>query len=98
VVYVPELDRHLPEDEVPDGARTTDLSGTELRARLADGRDLPEWFTFPEVVSELRAAHPPRRQRGFAVFFTGLSGAGKSASRRPPTPSTPGCSSAAAGA
>ncbi len=78
VVYVPEQDRYLPENEVPAGARTTDLSGTELRARLAAGRDIPEWFTFPEVAAELRAEHPPRRQLGFAVFFTGLSGAGKS--------------------
>ena len=78
LVYVPEQERYLPENEVPAGARTADLSGTELRARLADGREIPEWFTFPEVAAELRTAHPPRCQMGFAVLFTGLSGAGKS--------------------
>jgi sulfate adenylyltransferase len=39
---------------------------------------VPEWFSFPEVVTELRRAHPPRHRQGFTVFFTGLSGAGKS--------------------
>jgi len=65
-------------DDVPEGARTLTLSGTQLRSRLADGRDIPGWFTFPEVVEELRKTHPPRHGRGFTVFFTGLSGSGKS--------------------
>ncbi|MEL6198163.1 MAG: adenylyl-sulfate kinase, partial [Pseudomonadota bacterium] len=50
----------------------------ELRRRLAEGIDIPEWFSFPEVVSELRRTHPPRGRQGFTVFFTGLSGSGKS--------------------
>jgi sulfate adenylyltransferase len=63
---------------VPAGKRTLDISGTELRQRLADGRELPAWFTFPEVADELRRTHPPRHQQGFTVFLSGLSGAGKS--------------------
>ncbi len=55
-----------------------DISGTELRRRLAEGRDIPAWFTFPEVATELRRSYPPRSHQGFTVFFTGLSGAGKS--------------------
>jgi sulfate adenylyltransferase len=43
-----------------------------------DGSDIPHWFTFPEVATELRRTHPPRNRQGFTVFFTGLSGAGKS--------------------
>jgi len=78
VSYVEELDTYLPQDEIPPGARTLDISGTELRRRLQEGRDLPAWFTFPEVADELRRTHPPRKQQGFTVFFTGLSGAGKS--------------------
>ena len=78
MVYVEEQDRYLPVDEVPEGTRTLSISGTELRERLADGRDVPEWFTFKEVVKELRKTHPPRHRQGFAVFFTGLSGSGKS--------------------
>lgn len=78
MVYVEDTDRYVPDDEVDEGARALNLSGTELRARLADGRDIPEWFTFPEVAEELRRSHPPRAAQGFTVFFTGLSGSGKS--------------------
>lgn len=78
VTYVEDLDTYLPQDEVPPGARTLDISGTELRRRLVEGREIPAWFTFPEVAEELRRTHPPRHEQGFTVFFTGLSGAGKS--------------------
>ena len=78
MVYAPDLDTYLPEHEVPDGTRAVSISGTELRSRLADGREIPDWFTFPEVVTELRRTHPPRVEQGFTVFFTGLSGSGKS--------------------
>ncbi|HWB70877.1 MAG TPA: bifunctional sulfate adenylyltransferase/adenylylsulfate kinase [Egibacteraceae bacterium] len=78
MVYLADHDRYVPDDEVPPGARVLSISGTELRRRLADGRELPEWFTFGEVARELRATHPPRSRQGFTVFFTGLSGSGKS--------------------
>ena len=55
-----------------------DISGTELRRRLQEGLEIPDWFSFPEVVEELRRTHPPRHRQGFTVFFTGLSGSGKS--------------------
>jgi sulfate adenylyltransferase len=76
--YVEDLDTYLPQDEVPAGSRVLDISGTELRRRLAEGREIPAWFTFPEVAAELRRTHPPRHRQGFTVFLTGLSGAGKS--------------------
>ena len=60
------------------GSRRLQISETELRSRLAEGRDIPSWFTFPEVSRELQRCHPPRYKQGFTVFFTGLSGAGKS--------------------
>jgi sulfate adenylyltransferase len=78
MVYLEEKDRYIPIDEVRDGDRTLSISGTELRQRLADGREIPEWFTFAEVAAELRRTHPPRHKQGFTLFFTGLSGAGKS--------------------
>jgi len=78
MVYVPEKDAYMPADEVDDEMESRSISGSELRRRLRDGREIPEWFTFPEVVSELRRTHPPRARQGFTVFFTGLSGAGKS--------------------
>ena len=78
MVYVEQQDGYLPEDEVPEGARTLTISGTEQRRRLNEGRDLPEWFTPPAVATELRRSYPPRVRQGFTVFFTGLSGSGKS--------------------
>jgi sulfate adenylyltransferase len=78
MAYVPELDSHLPEDEVPADARTVSISGTELRRRLERGMEIPEWFTFPDVARELSRTHPPRDKQGFTIFLTGLSGAGKS--------------------
>jgi sulfate adenylyltransferase len=78
MVYVEDRDEYMPVDEVPSGTRVLDISGTELRRRLAEGRDIPSWFTFPEVAAELRRSYPPRSHQGFTVFFTGLSGAGKS--------------------
>jgi sulfate adenylyltransferase len=75
---VKELDKYFPVDEVPEGKKTLSISGTELRGRLAEGSEIPEWFTFPEVAAELRRTYPPRYRQGFTVFFTGLSGAGKS--------------------
>ncbi len=78
LVYVKELDKYLEMSEITDDMEVMKLSGTELRARLADGRELPEWFTYPEVAQELRRTYKPRHQQGFTVFFTGLSGSGKS--------------------
>src|SRR5581483_10576159 len=62
----------------PEGAKTIDISGTEQRRRLQRGIELPPWFTFPAVERELRKSYPPRNKQGFTVFFTGLSGSGKS--------------------
>lgn len=78
MVFVPSEDQYMPIDEVPEGVPYASISGTELRQRLNDGRSLPEWFTYPEVATELRIRNPERNKQGFTVFFTGLSGSGKS--------------------
>ncbi|MFN3526431.1 MAG: bifunctional sulfate adenylyltransferase/adenylylsulfate kinase [Paracoccus sp. (in: a-proteobacteria)] len=78
MVYVQEKASYFPADEIPEGSTVLDISGTELRRRLREGLDIPEWFSFPEVVEQLRRTSPPRAQQGFTVFFTGLSGSGKS--------------------
>ena len=78
MVYLEDEDRYVPTDEVKPGARVLDISGTELRQRLNEGRDIPAWFTYPEVVQELRRSFPPRHKQGVTIFFTGLSGSGKS--------------------
>ena len=78
MVYLEDQDKYFPEDEVPKGARVLNISGTELRQRLNEGREIPAWFTYPEVVHELRRSYPPRHKQGVTIFFTGLSGSGKS--------------------
>jgi len=78
MVYLPAEQKYVIEDSVPEAATVARLSGTELRQLLTKGESIPEWFSFPNVVRELRRTHPPRSRQGFTVFFTGLSGAGKS--------------------
>lgn len=78
MVYVQEKASYYPANEIPEGSTVLDISGTELRRRLREGLDIPEWFSFPEVVTQLRRTSPPRANQGFTVFFTGLSGSGKS--------------------
>nr|WP_173069450.1 bifunctional sulfate adenylyltransferase/adenylylsulfate kinase [Sulfurimicrobium lacus] len=78
MVYAPDLAQYLPEEYLPAGQASAVLSAQDLRQRLDDGReDIPHWASFPEVVAELHKLRPMRMQRGFTVFFTGLSGAGK---------------------
>ncbi len=78
MVYVEDRAEYRAIDEVPEGTRTLSISGTELRRRLDKGLDIPDWFSYPEVVEELRQSQPPKNERGFTIFFTGLSGSGKS--------------------
>ncbi len=78
MVYVEDRAEYMSEDDIPEGARAVSISGTELRRRLEKGLEIPDWFSYPKVVDELRRSQPPLTERGFTVFFTGLSGAGKS--------------------
>lgn len=78
MVYAANRDVYLPSTEVVENDDVRDISGTQLRRHLRDGTEIPSWFSFPEVVDILRERHPARSARGFALFFTGLSGAGKS--------------------
>ena len=78
MVYVQERAQYELADEVEEGSTVLNISGTELRRRLSEGLDIPEWFSFPQVVTELRKSRPPRAKQGFTVFFTGFSGSGKS--------------------
>jgi sulfate adenylyltransferase len=67
LVYVPERDAYMPENEAPANARVLSISGTELRRRLAEGRELPAWFTPPEIAAELRRRHQPGTDRSTAA-------------------------------
>nr|EAQ70962.1 hypothetical protein MGCH7_ch7g369 [Pyricularia oryzae 70-15] len=77
MTYLPDSDEYAPVDTIEKGVRTLNISGTELRSRLRSGRDIPEWFSYPEVVKVLRESHPPRSQQGFTIFLTGYQNSGK---------------------
>jgi sulfate adenylyltransferase len=79
LVYLPDEDRYEEVSHVPSQTRTVSISGTQVRAKfLKQGRLLPEWYTRPEVAAILAEAYPPRHRQGVCIWFTGLSGAGKS--------------------
>jgi len=78
MVYLPFEDEYRNADQVPEGTQFISLSGSDIRDRIRSGRRIPEWATFPEVVDEMQKAYPPPCNQGFVVFFSGLSGAGKS--------------------
>jgi len=78
MVYVQEMAQYIPVDETTDEQTVLNISGTEFRRRLQEGLDIPDWFSYSDVVEELRKTHPARHNQGLAVFFTGLSGSGKS--------------------
>jgi sulfate adenylyltransferase len=78
LAYVPEKACFLPRSRVPRGTAVEDLTDEEFKRRLHGDLPVPDWFSHPEIIEELRHLHPPRHQQGFTVFFTGLSGAGKS--------------------
>ena len=80
LVYLPDEDRYVEGKDVPQGAKTLNISGTQVRDDyLTKGKLLPEWFTRPETAEILREMYPPRHKQGFCIWFTGLSGSGKSA-------------------
>jgi sulfate adenylyltransferase len=79
LVYLPDEDRYEETAAVTAGTRTVSISGTQVRDDyLRRGNRLPEWFTRPEIAEILADAYPPSHRQGCAVWFTGLSGAGKS--------------------
>lgn len=79
LVYLPDEDRYEEVTKVREGTRAASISGTQVREEyLGNGRKLPEWFTRPEVAEILSESYPPRHKQGVCIWFTGLSGAGKS--------------------
>jgi sulfate adenylyltransferase len=78
MVYVEDRAEYMPIDETTKDQTVLNISGTELRRRLQEGLEIPDWFSYPKVVTELRKAYPPRHLQGVTIFFTGLSGSGKS--------------------
>ncbi len=77
-VYSPDKGAFVATDTVTEAKAAKTLSPAELAERLAWGREIPSWFSFPEVLQELRRSRPPRSRQGFTVFFSGLPSSGKS--------------------
>jgi sulfate adenylyltransferase len=79
LVYLPDEERYVEIDRVPEGAKVSNISGTQVREDyLATGNLLPEWFTRKETAEILAEVHPPKKKQGLCLWFTGLSGCGKS--------------------
>jgi sulfate adenylyltransferase len=79
LVYLPDEDRYEEASRVAEGTRTASISGTQVREEYLDnGRKLPGWFTRPEVAEIMGEIYPPRHKQGVCIWFTGLSGSGKS--------------------
>ncbi len=78
MVYVENRAEYLFDDETDPTDTVKSLSATEIHRRLLEGLEIPKWASYPKVIEELRQAYPPKDKQGFTVFFTGLSGSGKS--------------------
>jgi sulfate adenylyltransferase len=79
LVYLADDQRYEEANKVPEGAKVYSISGTQVREDyLAKGLQLPEWFTRKETSDILQQMYPPRYKQGFCIWFTGLSGSGKS--------------------
>ncbi|KAH7358599.1 sulfate adenylyltransferase [Plectosphaerella cucumerina] len=77
MIYIPDRDEYQPANEIAPGTHTANISGTELRNRLKTGKDIPAWFSYPEVVKVLREQNPLPAQKGFTIFLTGYQNSGK---------------------
>ncbi|HWS23055.1 MAG TPA: bifunctional sulfate adenylyltransferase/adenylylsulfate kinase [Anaerolineales bacterium] len=83
LVYLEDEGRYEEIGKVKEGQKVLNISGTQVRDDyLAKGKLLPEWFTRPETAEILREMYPPRHKQGFCLWFTGLSGSGKSATTK----------------
>jgi len=76
--YVEERAEYVPVSDIPQDATVKSISDAELVRRLHQDLEIPDWFTYPEIVSEMKRGFPPKSRQGFTIFMTGLSGSGKS--------------------
>jgi len=78
MVFAKNKKTYLPLDEIKEDEQIERLSGTQFKELLKQRIEIPSWYSFPEVIHELRRRYPKLHNQGLTVFFTGLSGAGKS--------------------
>ncbi len=77
-VYLPDEERFEETSKIKKDKKYLSLSGTDIRKKLTNGENIPEWYLRPETVEILKEAYPQKNKQGFCIWFTGLSGAGKS--------------------
>lgn len=78
MVYVQEKKAYLPEDKVKKNDTIMNISGTDFRKMIAENQPVPEWFSFPEIIREIRKNIARQKKNGLTIFFTGLPSSGKS--------------------
>ncbi len=79
LVYIEKEDKYVAKEDAPEDAEAKFISGTQVREDyLNKGKELPSWFTRPETAEILRDSYPPLHKQGVCIWFTGLSGSGKS--------------------
>jgi sulfate adenylyltransferase len=79
LVYIEKEDIYVAREDAPESAEAKFISGTQVREEyLNKGKELPGWFTRPETAEILRDSYPPLHKQGLCIWFTGLSGSGKS--------------------
>ena len=78
MVFAKNKKTYLPLDKIEQDDPIEKLSGTQFKELLQQRTEIPTWYSFPEVIHELRKRFPKLHNQGLTVFFTGLSGAGKS--------------------
>ena len=78
MVYIPVEKKFRELKNVNKNIEYETISGTKLRGMLDNDLPIPDWFSYTEVIDELKRANPPSHKKGFTIFFTGLSGSGKS--------------------
>ncbi|HDD61961.1 MAG: adenylyltransferase [Chloroflexota bacterium] len=79
LVYIAKDDKYVAKEDAPDDAEAKFISGTQVREEyLNKGKELPGWFTRQETAEILRDSYPPLHKQGLCIWFTGLSGSGKS--------------------
>lgn len=78
MVYSVDQNTYKPENEIESNEKILRISGTQLRQLLKEAKEIPGWFTYPEIAQELKKSYPPKFNQGFTIFFTGLPSSGKS--------------------
>ena len=78
LVYDESKKEYLPIDKIKGSKHIKRISGTEFRKMITTNKRIPNWFSFPEVLTEIRRGVKREVKDGLTIFFTGLPSSGKS--------------------